>query len=102
MKLPKSSPRRKMKTPKPKPKRGDLNESMSSNEKMKPVNLKDGGKVKESKKTLSDAARGLSYSGGKTISDKDLKHLSQNYKDGGAVCSGSGSAMQGTKFRGVR
>ena len=38
----------------------------------------------------------------KTISDKDLKHLSQNYKDGGAVCSGSGSAMQGTKFRGVR
>tara|TARA_R110000823_G_C15551521_1_gene459388 strand:- start:14 stop:202 length:189 start_codon:yes stop_codon:yes gene_type:complete len=62
MKLPKSSPRRKMKTPKPKPKRGDLNESMSSNEKMKPVNLKDGG----------------------------------------AVCSGSGSAMQGTKFRGVR
>jgi len=51
-----------MKTPKPKPKRGDLNESMSSNEKMKPVNLKDGG----------------------------------------AVCSGAGSAMQGTKFRGVR
>tara|TARA_R110002012_G_scaffold53139_4_gene136624 strand:- start:1235 stop:1582 length:348 start_codon:yes stop_codon:yes gene_type:complete len=74
--------------------------------------MKDGGKVKESRKTLSDAdidrlrrsaaARGLSYSDGKKISDKDLKHLSQNYKDGGAVCSGSGSAMQGTKFRGVR
>jgi len=112
MKLPKSSPRRKMKTPKSKPERGALNESMSSNEKMKPVNLKDGGKVKESGKPLSDAdidrlrrsaaARGLSYSDGKKISDKDLKHLSQNYKDGGAVCSGSGSAMQGTKFRGVR
>lgn len=70
------------------------------------------GSMKESKKTLSDAdidrlrrsaaARGLSYSGGKKISDKDLKHLAKNYKDGGAVCSGSGSAMQGTKFRGVR
>lgn len=68
--------------------------------------------MKESGKTISDAdidrvrrsaaARGLSYSDGKKISDKDLKHLSQNYKDGGAVCSGSGSAIQGTKFRGVR
>jgi len=62
--------------------------------------------MKESGKTISDAdidrVRRSAAAGGKKISDKDLKHLAKNYKDGGAVCSGAGSAMQGTKFRGVR
>ena len=94
MKLPKSSPRRKMKTPKPKPKRGDLNESMSSNEKMKPVNLKDGGAVPSEFKGFSKLPE--------AVQEKMNPSAAKKYKDGGAVCSGAGSAMQGTKFRGVR
>ena len=141
MKLPKSSPRRKMKTPKSKPERGALNESMSSNEKMKPVNLKDGGAAKSLKEVpAGKKGKGLSMlpteirnnmgfmkDGGEVkkmavgglakknkksrfMKTKPVEKLTKpktdrqlmQFEHGGEVCRGGKSAMQGTKFRGVR
>tara|TARA_R100000951_G_scaffold72954_2_gene61408 strand:+ start:752 stop:1072 length:321 start_codon:yes stop_codon:yes gene_type:complete len=65
-------------------------------------NEKFGPTDKKTKRILKKDARESDAAKGKTMRQRDSYEYPEEFKDGGAVCSGSGSAMQGTKFRGVR